>query len=194
MAARTLAVLVLLGGLAAGAHWASATGADPAVARYGHLEPSLRFDFPVGPPDAEGYYDAQGFGENFHLGEDWNGEGGGNTDLGDPVHAIAHGEVTFAEDAGKGWGNVVRIVHHVRRQGRSDFVESLYAHLDTIEVEVGDLVSRGQIVGAIGDAGGTYVPHLHFEIRRTPDLPIGPGYSPDNSQWLDPSAFIEEHR
>lgn len=194
MAARILAVLIVLGALAAGAHWASATGADPAIARYGHLDPAPKFDFPVGPPDAQGYYDAQGFGENFHLGEDWNGAAGGTSDLGDPVHAIANGEVTFAEDAGKGWGNVVRVVHHVRRQGRSSFVESLYAHLDTIEVEVGDLVERGQIVGAIGDADGAYVPHLHFEIRRTPDLPIGPGYSPDNSQWLDPSAFIRAHR
>ena len=37
------------------------------------------FDFPVGPPDAQGYYDAQSFGRNRHLGEDWNGNGGGNS-------------------------------------------------------------------------------------------------------------------
>ena len=37
------------------------------------------FDFPVGPPDAKGYYDAQSFGKNRHLGSDWNGVGGGNT-------------------------------------------------------------------------------------------------------------------
>ena len=31
------------------------------------------FDFPVGKPDAVGYYNAQEFTENDHLGEDWNG-------------------------------------------------------------------------------------------------------------------------
>ena len=183
-----------LAAVAGGAHWAGATAADPTVDRYGHLEPAPKFDFPVGAPDGEGYYDAQGFGENFHLGEDWNGAQNAANDLGDPVHAIAVGEVTYADDAGPGWGNVVRIVHHVRRNGRSAFVESLYAHLDEVSVEVGDVVERGRIIGTIGDAGGTYVPHLHFEIRRSPDLPIGPGYSPDNAQWLDPTAFIRAHR
>ena len=124
----------------------------------------------------------------------WNGEGGGASDRGDPVYAIAVGQVTFAADAGKGWGQVVRVVHHVRDNGRSAFVESVYAHLDTMTVEVGDAVARGDRVGTIGDADGVYIPHLHFEIRRRPDLPIGPGYSPDHSQYLDPTAFIEAHR
>ncbi|MCP4808387.1 MAG: hypothetical protein GY913_06235 [Proteobacteria bacterium] len=33
------------------------------------------FDQPVGHPDAEGYFDAQPFGVNHHLGQDWNGNG-----------------------------------------------------------------------------------------------------------------------
>jgi murein DD-endopeptidase MepM/ murein hydrolase activator NlpD len=193
-ASRVLASLLLVGALVSGAHWANATGEDPTELRYRHLEPATHFDFPVGPPNAHGYYDAQGFGENFHLGEDWNGVGGGDSDLGDPVHAIADGQVTFAGDGGKGWGNVVRVVHHVRENGRSSFVESVYAHLDTMGVEVGEFVARGQQVGTIGDAGGEYIPHLHFEIRRRPDLPMGPGYSPDHSQYLDPTAFIDAHR
>ena len=69
------------------------------------------FDFPVGAPDGVGYYDALRFGANRHLGEDWNGNGGGDSDLGDPVAAIARGRVTFADDVGGGWGNVVRVVH-----------------------------------------------------------------------------------
>ncbi|MBT3222375.1 MAG: hypothetical protein HN348_25150 [Proteobacteria bacterium] len=63
------------------------------------VQPVDGFDFPVGPPNASGYYDAHSYGgRNYHLGEDWNGVGGGNTDLGDSVHAVADGMVVAAED------------------------------------------------------------------------------------------------
>jgi hypothetical protein len=63
------------------------------------------FDFPVGKPDAVGYYDAQPFGVTRHLGNDWNGNGGRDTDLGDPVYAAATGIVISAVDVGFDWGN-----------------------------------------------------------------------------------------
>ena len=147
------------------------------------------FDFPVGPPNAGGYYDAQPFGINDHLGNDWNGNGGGDTDLGDPVHAIAAGVVTVASDHGGGWGNVVRVVHPCGEvPGRE--VESLYAHLDTIEVQEGQRVDRGQRIGTIGTAGGQYRAHLHLELRARRGMPLGGGYSKDTAGYLDPSAFI----
>ncbi len=45
------------------------------------------FDFPVGKPDGKGYYRARGLRLKSprHMGEDWNGNGGGNSDLGDTV-------------------------------------------------------------------------------------------------------------
>jgi len=46
------------------------------------------FDFPIGKPNARGYYNAQKFQENNHLGDDWNGVGGGNSDLGDAIYTI----------------------------------------------------------------------------------------------------------
>ncbi|MFZ3377588.1 MAG: hypothetical protein WA183_18730 [Chthoniobacterales bacterium] len=54
------------------------------------------FDFPVGKPEAQGYYKARGFRSGGHLGEDWDGVGGGDTDLGDPIYSIGDGVVVFA--------------------------------------------------------------------------------------------------
>jgi len=152
------------------------------------------FDFPVGAPDAAGYRNAQGFGVNYHLGEDWNGVLGGESDLGDPVYAIAHGRVTSAEHRGEGWGNVVRIGHRVRGIGGDDEVESFYAHLDRIDVEQGDIVFRGQPIGTIGNADGAWHAHLHLELRRGIGAPDGRGYSDVPRGWLDPTVFIENHR
>lgn len=147
------------------------------------------FDLPVGAPDGAGYHDAQPFGTNTHLGEDWNGDGGGDSDLGDPVHAIGRGRVTFAADVGGGWGNVVRIAHPYR----GGAVESLYAHLDTVAVAVGQVVLRGQPIGTIGTAHGQYAAHLHLELRAAPGLALGGGYGPRSGQ-LAPTPFIRAHR
>ncbi len=152
------------------------------------------FDFPVGPPDAAGYYNAQPFGRNLHLGDDWNGKGGGDSDLGDPVYAIAHGYVTRAEDEGGGWGKVVRVVHHFPENGSTRTVESLYAHLDTLMVSEGSWLRRGQQLGTIGNAGGRYPAHLHLEIRDSAGMPLGGGYSHDTRGYLRPTEFIKAYR
>ncbi|HEU5056492.1 MAG TPA: M23 family metallopeptidase [Kofleriaceae bacterium] len=152
------------------------------------------FGFPVGGGTATGYYNAQPFGENTHLGDDWNGNGGGDTDLGDPVLAIADGVVTSADDHGGGWGKVVRVVHDVGAEGAPAHVESLYAHLDSIDVRAGTVVRRGDQVGTIGDAGGRYPAHLHLEVRDRVGLPLGRGYGAGKRGYLDPTAFILARR
>jgi murein DD-endopeptidase MepM/ murein hydrolase activator NlpD len=152
------------------------------------------FDFPVGPPDAKGYYNAQPMGRNLHLGDDWNGVGGGNTDMGDPVYSIAHGYVTQALDEGGGWDNVVRIVHVYNENGKQKAVESLYAHLDTMLVKEGQWIKRGQQLGTIGNAHGLYYAHLHLEIRDSVGMFIGGGYSHDTKGYLAPTPFIKAHR
>lgn len=149
------------------------------------------FDFPVGKPDAKGYYNAQKFGENYHLGDDWNGVGGGNTDLGDNIYSIADGYVVFAENISGGWGNVIRIVHYLENGTQ---VESLYAHCDAIFISKGDVVTKGQKIGTIGTNDGQYLAHLHFEIRNEIGLPIGGGYSPETKGYLDPTKFIKNNR
>ncbi len=155
------------------------------------------FDFPVGPPDAQGYYDAQPFGGEWrHLGNDWNGDGGGDSDLGDPIHSIAHGLVTDAHDRGGAWGGVVMISHRLADPdgGPDSLVESLYAHLQRIDVEVGETVTRGQQLGTMGNVGGLYKAHLHLELRSRPGLPLGGGYGDPGDRYLDPTAFIRARR
>ncbi|MFV0304903.1 MAG: M23 family metallopeptidase [Moheibacter sp.] len=149
------------------------------------------FDFPVGKPDAKGYYNAQKFQVNNHLGDDWNGINGGNSDLGDPIYSIANGKVILAKDIKGGWGKVVRIVHTFEDGNQ---VESLYAHCDSIFVEKNQTVKKGTKIGTIGTADGQYLAHLHFEIRTDVSLPIGRGYSSQTRGYVDPTLFIEQNR
>lgn len=155
---------------------------------------SSGFDFPVGKPMANGYYNAQKFGENNHLGEDWNGNGGGNTDLGDPVFSISEGIVFFAEDLKGGWGNVIRVLHNFGTKESPVWYESVYAHLDTILIKVGQKIDRGEKIGTIGTAHGKYKAHLHLEIRDKVGMDIGPGYSKNKEGYLDPTQFILGNR
>jgi len=153
------------------------------------------FDFPVGKPDAEGYYRSRGFRARYHMGDDWNGEAGGNSDLGKPVYATAHGLVMLARDMRMGWGNLVIIRHIFLEDGQMKTVDSVYAHLDKIMVRENQQVTRGQQVGTIGTAHGMYPAHLHFEIRK--NLAIGynqRGFPRDLTSYYSPIAFISQHR
>ncbi len=156
------------------------------------------FDFPVGWPNAVGYHKARGFTPNGHLGDDWDGDGGGNTDLGDPVYCAGHGVVVLAGNMRMGWGNVVMVRHSFREPAEGNAVktvDTLYGHLDTFLVKPGDLVRRGQQIGTIGTGGGLYDAHLHFEVRK--NIHIGmfrSSFPRDFSSYYDPTAFINEHR
>ena len=148
------------------------------------------FDFPIGIPNAEGYYNAQKFQENNHLGDDWNGVGGGNSDLGDPIYAIANGYISEAKDYKGGWGNVVRIVHLFNGK----LYESLYAHCDSIHIKPNRFIKKGEQIATIGNCNGTYYAHLHLEIRDSLNLDIGGGYSTDTTGYLNPTEFIKKNR
>lgn len=157
------------------------------------------FDFPVGKPNADGYYKARGLRLRSprHFGEDWNGRGGGNTDLGDPVYAIADGVVTFAHDVRAGWGNVVLTRHAYRdpSTGEVKFCDTLNGHLDKIMVKQGQQIKRGQQIGTIGTNRGMYPAHLHFEIRYNIYIGMQRESAPaDTTNWADPTKFINEFR
>src|SRR5438552_1517402 len=95
------------------------------------------FDFPVGKPDAQGYYKARGFRSHGHLGEDWDGIRGGDTDLGDPICSIGEGLVVFARDCHMGWGNVIIVRHSYRENGVGKNIDALYGHLNKVLVHSG---------------------------------------------------------
>lgn len=154
------------------------------------------FDFPVGKPDAGGYHKARGYFPNGHLGEDWNGNGGGDTDLGAPIYACARGVVILSANIGVGWGNCI-LVRHVYREpdGRIAMVDSLYAHLHQRVVKLHDLVEKGQLVGTMGGNNGMYFVHLHFEMRKNLRVGMNRSQFPrDNSVYYSPTAFINAHR
>ncbi|MCP5558743.1 MAG: M23 family metallopeptidase [Verrucomicrobiaceae bacterium] len=154
------------------------------------------FDFPVGKPNANGYRKARGFSPNGHLGEDWNGDGGGDSDLGDPIYSTARGIVILSENVHVGWGNCVIVRHAYREEtGKIAMVDSLYGHLLARKVEVGQVVERGQLVGTMGSNNGMYPAHLHFEMRK--NLHIGmnrSSFARDYSNYYSPTQFINARR
>jgi murein DD-endopeptidase MepM/ murein hydrolase activator NlpD len=87
-------------------------------------------------------------------------------DVGEPVYAIADGEVIYAGDGLRGYGNVV-ILRHDRK------TSSLYAHNSELKVKQGDWVTQGTQIALLGSTGHSTGPHVHFEIRDN-DTAVNP--------------------
>jgi murein DD-endopeptidase MepM/ murein hydrolase activator NlpD len=90
-------------------------------------------------------------GPAMHTGLDFR------ADTGEPARATAAGTVTMAGRNG-GYGNMVEIDH-------GNGFATRYAHLSAIDVEVGQSVRIGQVVGKVGNTGRSTGPHLHYETR-----------------------------
>ena len=100
-----------------------------------------------------------GAGAERHSGIDFSGQ------IGDPVQATASGVVNFA-GVQNGYGNVVRIT-------LNHGYEILFAHLNEIDVNVGQKIEAGEIIGKVGSTGRSTGPHLHYEVRKDGN-PIDP--------------------
>jgi len=75
----------------------------------------------------------------------------------DPIVATADGTVTFAGyKYGYGWTVVID-------HGKG--FETLYAHCCRLEVEYGQRVTRGEVIGYVGESGSATGPHLHYEVH-----------------------------
>jgi murein DD-endopeptidase MepM/ murein hydrolase activator NlpD len=140
--------------------------------------------------------DANGRVFGYHLGADWN-LGSGDADKGLPVYSTADGTVVSVQPAVAGWGNII-FVKHVTTFG---VFTSMYAHVDWMLSGPPPLgsVTRGQQLARVGNGGGLYPYHLHFEIRRGTSTAAGPGYVPTPTtappqDQVDPNAFIAAYR
>ena len=91
--------------------------------------------------------------QRFHTGIDLA------TATGTPVLASLSGVVEYAGSM-DGYGNTV-ILRHL-----DGSIQTLYAHLSTLYVEVGESVKQGQPIALSGSTGNSTGPHLHFEIRQ----------------------------
>ncbi len=87
-----------------------------------------------------------------HKGIDISGRSG------TPIIAPQDGKVTFAGWKG-GYGNTISLEHR-------DNYKTLYAHMRSIKVKVGDNVELGDVIGLMGSTGRSTGPHLHFEVIK----------------------------
>ena len=92
--------------------------------------------------------------------------------IGTDIFATGNGQVV---EAGwkQGYGNAVKINHGFG-------YETLYAHMHKINVRSGQRVTRGEVIGKVGNTGKSTGPHLHYEVRYQ-----GKPVNPQNYYFLD---------
>ena len=87
---------------------------------------------------------------------------------GTAIKAAASGTVTFAGNAGDGYGNYVIISH-------GNGVQTVYAHCSSVLVTSGQKVTQGEVIAKVGSTGNSTGNHLHLEVRKN-----GVAYDPQN--------------
>lgn len=93
---------------------------------------------------------------------------------GEVVAVVSHIDYNTSKSGKRTYGNYVKIKH-------DNGMYTLYAHMKygSVNVKVGQRVSRGQVIGYMGNTGYSFGAHLHFEVRN------------ENDQYIDPIAFID---
>jgi murein DD-endopeptidase MepM/ murein hydrolase activator NlpD len=174
------------------------------------LDPGLAdgFDFPAGGPEGTAPYIAQTTRRKYsswkvtfrpgeteadsgqcHTGEAWNGSGGGATDAGQPVFAVATGMVRDVKETPR--GPAVIIEHRFLENGALRTVWSISAGLADVNLKAGDPVKRRQQIGTIANPGAGATVQLYLEIRTQ----WPPPEEADSVAGCEsPSEFIRAHR
>ncbi len=120
---------------------------------------------------------ASGFGTRinpFHKGKYMHQGVDFSAPRGTQIVATAGGKVTATKQSSlqAGYGNYISISH-------GDGFVTHYSHLDEIFVKKGQQVSKGEVIGTVGNSGGSVAPHLHYEIIQ-------------NGNPVDPLIFMIE--
>ena len=129
-----------------------------------------RSNWSVGTLQREMTYGDRG---DFHSGYDIGSQGKKV-----PIYATQDGTVEWSGFKSGGIGNCVYIKHD------DGVYWSNYMHLDSMRVNVGDKVKAGQQIGIMGNSGGDYAIHLHFELS-----PDGNFHSGGNT--IDPEGYLK---
>lgn len=95
---------------------------------------------------------------------------------GTPVKSVAAGTVVSINASGAAYGNHVVVKH-------ADGKYTLYAHMSSISVGMGQSVGAGTQVGTVGSTGFSSGPHLHFEVRTDPT-------AFNSGVFLEPKAYL----
>jgi murein DD-endopeptidase MepM/ murein hydrolase activator NlpD len=130
-----------------------------------------------------GAFDAPLIGCTFHDKNYKNHTGFDSpVSVGTPIHATMGGQVVWAGYTKGGWGRLVVVEN-------GDY-QIWMAHLSEIDVQVGELVEAGQVLGLSGGdhtqdehAGNSSGAHLHYGVKNR----IGP----DTYVWVDPTSFFD---
>ncbi|GAA1711033.1 hypothetical protein GCM10009680_59890 [Streptomyces yatensis] len=175
--------------LALGAGTAFAVGAGdapaaPSVKQAAAKAPAKKAPAKKAPTDWQTPVDKFSIGAAFGLaGNLWSHNHSGQdfvVPTGTPVHAAHEGVVVKAGPNGGGdgpaYGNAIVIKH-------DNATYSQYAHLSRIDVRIGQTVTEGQQIGLSGSTGNSTGPHLHFEIRTTPNYGTA----------VEPLKFLRDH-
>jgi len=145
----------------------------------------------------EDWYIASEFGEKqgvsyYHDGVDLNLKTGGNTDLGQPLLAIADYEVTsvHTNHIDKGFGNHI----HIRIDGEWGTRYVHLAHCKDVFVKVGDVGKEGDKIATVGNTGNSTFAHCHFAIKKKATGIENVANSKEELEdgWEDPIVFIEK--
>ena len=161
--------LVIPGGSRAFVNWSAPliTRENPAVASiYGPGACQAVTDGPLGSgvfiwPTTETWISGYDYDEGTnHRAIDIAGS------LGNSVFAADAGVVVYAGWNNHGYGNVVMIDH-------GNGWQTLYAHLDSYNVDCGYYVFKGDTIAALGTTGNSSGPHLHYEMRYN-GVPVNP--------------------
>ena len=96
----------------------------------------------------------------FHAGMDFT------SPIGTPVASTGDGVIELVESKQWGYGNCIIVNHGYGYKTR-------YAHLSKFKVKRGQKVTRGQVIGYVGNTGKSTGPHLHYEVIKNND-PVNP--------------------